>query len=176
MKKIFAIFAFVGVGLLLAGDLSASMMSSNEWKFEPTVGPMIGLKNLDHRFAANFKMGKEMFGGELDMAFAGTPKVLIRPAFTFDYPFYFTFSKKSDFALGPSFDVGPTFGFSGATTIDFFDIGIGVRTAYQITKNFGVVADLFHMTMGFARWISGGGTNTTFTLSYDIKFGVFLLI
>ncbi|MFH1223306.1 MAG: hypothetical protein V1647_03065 [Pseudomonadota bacterium] len=171
MKKIFAVVVFA----LVASTASAAMMSSDQWKFEPTIGPMIGIKNMDHRFAMNFKMGKEMIGGQLSMAFLGTPKVLIRPAFTFEYPFYFTFSKSKDFALGPTVDVGPSFGFSGATAISFFDIGFGVRTAYQITNTFGVVAELFHMTMSFARWVSGVGTSSTFALTYDIKLGVFWL-
>jgi len=171
MKKILAVVAFA----LLTSSAAYATMSSDQWKFEPTVGPMLGIKNVDHRFGMNFKMGKEMFGAQLSMAFAGTPKVMIRPAFTFEYPFYFTFSKKNDFALGPTADAGPSFGFSGSTVVDFMDIGLGVRTAYQFTDTFGVVAELFHMTMGFARWVSGTGTNTTFCLTYDIKVGVYFL-
>lgn len=170
MKKLILVSSLV----LFACSANAAMKST-DWKFEPTLGPSLGIKNSSHRFGMNFKVGQENWGYQLGMAFGGTPKVLFKPAVVFDYPFYFTFSKKNDFAVGPTANAGPVFGFSGGTAVDFINIGIGVRTAYQITDSFGVVAELFNMDMGFVQWAKGQGVSGNFTLTYNMKFGVFML-
>lgn len=174
MKKIFTVTAFALFGMLAASNLSA--YSYDEWKFEPTVAPLIGIKNADTRFGLNLKLGKEWLGGQLGFAFGGTPSVIIKPGIVVDLPFYLTFSKANDFTFGPTFDAGPAFAFSGGTAIDFFDIGLGFRTAYRFSDSFGVVAELVHFTMGFARWISGVGFDSTFCMTYDIKLGIFWMI
>jgi hypothetical protein len=170
MKKLFLVMA-----VALVATTASAAMNSNDWKFEPTLGPSLNIKNSANRFGMNFKMGKEIFGFQLGMAFAGTPKVMVKPAFVFEYPFYFTFSKKNDFSVGPTANIGPVFGFSGATMVDFISLGIGCRTAYQITNSFGVVAELFNMDMGFVQWVKGAGVNGNTWIAYNMKFGVFML-
>ena len=90
MRKLFAILFIATLGLTLTPNLNAAI-DEDAWKFEPTVGPLIGIRNFNHRFGLHLKMGKENFSGLLSVAFGGTPNVLIRPAFVFDLPFYFTF-------------------------------------------------------------------------------------
>jgi len=57
----------------------------------------------------------------------------------------------------------------------FLTLSFGARTTYQFSKRFGAVAELINFNMGFVRWISGVGMNTNFTISYDMKFGIFML-
>ena len=173
MKKI--LLASVLAIFCLSAD--AAKMKPDDWKFEPTFGPSIGVRRANTRFNMNFKVGKENWGYQLGMAFGGTPKVMLRPAIVYDLPYYLTFSKSrpNDFSVGPTFSVGPVLGFSGATMIDFLTLSFGARTTYQFSKRFGVVAELINFNMGFVRWISGVGINTNFTITYDMKFGIFML-
>lgn len=173
MKKIL----FVSLLALICFSADAALVQTGDWKFEPTLGPSIGVKSADTRFGMNFKVGRENWGYQLSMAFGGTPGVLLRPAIVYDLPYYFTFSssRKNDFSVGPTFSVGPILGFKGATMIDFLTISFGARTTYQFSKRFGAVAELINFNMGFVRWISGVGINTNFTITYDMKFGIFML-
>ena len=176
MRKILAITAFAVVGFLSASNLHA--YSNDSWKFEPTVGPTIDIHNWGgSQFTMNLKVGKgDMWSGLMGLSFAGANKAQIKLGIVFDYPFYLTFSKPKDFAIGPTVDAGPKFGFGNiGTAIDFMNIGFGARTAYKINDKFGVVADLVHFTMSFAGWVKGAGTNTGFSMAYDMQFGVFYL-
>ena len=176
MKKLFTVVAFVLFGMLIASNLSA--YSYDSWKFEPTVGPTLGLRNWGgHQFSMNLKLAKgDMWGGMMGFSFAGANKAQIKLALVFDYPFYLTFDKANDFAIGPTVDVGPKFGFGNVgTAVDFFNLGFGVRTAYRFNDRFGVVAELFHLSMSFVQWVSGVGTNGNFALAYDIRAGIFLM-
>ena len=172
MRKILAITAFAVVGFLSASNLHA--YSNDSWKFEPTVGPVIGIHNWGgNQFAMDLKLGKgDMWSGLMGLAFAGANKVQIKLGVVFDYPFYFTFSKSKDFSVGPTVDVGPRFGFGNFTAIDFFNIGFGARTTYKFNDKFGVVADLAHFTMSFVGWAKGAGVNSGFIMAYDMKFGI----
>lgn len=164
------------VSMLFLSFSAYSAIEPDDWKFEPTLGPGIGISNSATTFNINLKIGKDDMNGLLDFRFR-SGFVAIRPAFVYDIPFYFTFVKDEDFSIGPTFDVGPGFGFGGGVTlIDFFDIGFGARATYEITESFGVVFEPMHFTMGFVRWGSGGvGIDTSFVMTYDLKFGVYLL-
>ena len=172
MKKLLTVFTlvFISVGANAA-------ISDKDWKFEPTVGPNIGLKDWGgHQFAMNLKLGKgDMLSGLMGFAFAGANKAQIKLGVAVDVPFYFTFAKKDDFSVGPTFDVGPKFGFGNATMIDFLNLGFGCRTTYQINKSFGVVANLVHFTTSFVNWVDGAGVNSRFAIAYDMQFGIFYL-
>jgi len=178
MKKLFAVFAFAAVAFLASSNLSAAI-DKNDWKFEPTLGPVIDIHNWGGtQFAMNFKIGKgDFFNYLMGMSFAGANRVQLKFGVAIDLPFYFTFSKNNDFSVGPTFDAGPKFGFGSpvGTAIDFMNIGFGCRTTYQFTDSFGVVADLVHFSMSFATWVKGAGINTGFAMAYDMQFGVFLL-
>jgi hypothetical protein len=178
MKRLFAVLAFATVAFLASSNASAAI-DKNDWKFEPTLGPVIGIHNWGGtQFAMNFKIGKgDFFNYLMGMSFAGANAVQLKLGVAIDLPYYFTFSKNKDFSVGPTFDAGPRFGFGGGvgTSIDFMNIGFGCRTTYQFTDSFGVVADLVHFTMSFATWVKGAGVNTGFAMAYDMQFGVFLL-
>jgi len=172
MKKVLLVLA----AILVCGSASATI-NSNEWKFEPTVGPVLGIHNWGgNQFGMNFKIGKgENLSGLFGMAFDGLNNVQLKLGASYDFPFYFTFSKNNDFSVGPTVDAGLRFGFGKGTAIDFLNIGFGCRTAYQITDSFGVVADLVHFSMSFVGWQSGSGVHSNFAMAYDMQFGVFLL-
>ncbi|MBN1115247.1 MAG: hypothetical protein JXA66_07895 [Oligoflexia bacterium] len=173
MKKLLAVFLFVLTGMAFMPVANAAICDEDEWKFEPTLGPSIGIRGYPHQFAMNFKIGKEMMGANLTMA-VGSGTFMIRPAFVVDVPFYLTLAEDEDFSIGPTADVGPTFSVRGIKAVTFIDLGFGARTTYQFTDNFGVVAELIHFTMSFVGWASGAGVNGGFAMSYDMKFGVFL--
>ncbi|MEI6080063.1 MAG: hypothetical protein WCQ53_05475 [bacterium] len=177
MKKFLTVAAFMAVGMLSAANLFASS-SYDSWRIEPTVGPTIDIHNWGGtQFSMNVKVGKgENWSGLMGFAFGGLNKAQIKIGAAFDYPFYFTFSKSEDFAVGPTADAGMKFGFGNiGTTIDFFNLGFGCRTAYRITDDFGVVADLVHFSMSFVGWASGAGVNSGFRMAYDMQFGIFYL-
>jgi hypothetical protein len=169
MKKLLIALAVFGSAALNAA------VDEDTWKFEPTIGPGINIRNYSNQFDVNLKMGKEMFGFSLDSSFGSS--ISFKPTVTFDYPFYLTLDKSDDFAVGPTADLGPSFYVDSPRAIDFFEVGMGVRVAYQINDNFGVVAVPVHFSMSFLRWVSGGsGFNANFNMSYDMKFGVYLLL
>jgi hypothetical protein len=169
MKKL------IVLATLFAGVLNLNAAGDESWKFEPTIGPGIGIRNYEHQFDMNLKFGKENWGGTLDFGLAST--VSIRPAVTFDYPFYISIDKSHDFSVGPTFSAGPSFLVSGnAKGIDFAEFGVGLRLSYLINDNFGVVCVPAHLSMSFLRWLSGPGFDADFNMSYDMKFGVFLLL
>ncbi len=175
MKKLFTVALFVCFGIILSSNVNA--YSYDKWKIEPTVGPVIDVHNWGGtQFAMNVKVGKgDMWSGLMGLSFAGANTMQVKLGVVFDYPFYFTFSKANDFAFGPTFDVGPKFGFGNGTKIDFLNMGFGARTAYRINDKFGVVADLVHFSMSFVGWASGAGVNSGFAMAYDMQFGVFYL-
>jgi hypothetical protein len=168
------------VSVLFLSFNAFSAIEPEDWKFEPSLGPSININGSANSFNINLKIGKDDMSGLLDFRVRGG-FVGIRPAFVYDIPFYFTFVEDEDFSVGPTFDVGPGFGFGGGLTlIDFFDLGFGARATYQITDSFGVVFEPMHFSMGFVRWSSGiagigRGINTNFVMTYDLKFGVYLL-
>jgi hypothetical protein len=177
MRKIFTVAAFALFGMLTASNLSA--YSYDSWKFEPTVGPTIGVHNWGgHQFSMNLKVGKgDMWGGMVGFSFGGANSAQIKLAVVFDYPFYLTLDdRENDFAIGPTVDVGPKFGFGNVgSAVDFLNIGFGLRTAYRFTDKFGVVAELVHFSMSFVQWVSGAGTSGNFAMAYDMRLGVFLM-
>lgn len=178
MKRFFAVTILAATALLASSNLSAAI-SKNDWKFESTLGPTIDMKDWGgHQFTMNFKIGKgDFFNYLMGLSFAGCNRAQIKLGVAIDIPFYFTFSKKEDFSVGPTFDAGPRFGFGSpvGTSIDFMNIGFGARTTYQFTDSFGVVANLVHFTMSFASWVKGAGVNSGFVMAYDMQLGVFLL-
>ncbi len=176
MKKILVLGLLSFLAFSFSSKLEARSYA-NSWKFEGLLGPNIGLKDWGgHQFGMDFKIGKgDMLSGLMGFAFGGANSAQIKMGIAFDIPFYFTFSKRNDFAVGPTFDVGPRFGLGRGTAIDFLNIGFGVRTAYKITDTFGVVAHLAHFTMSFVGWAKGAGVNTGFAMAYDMRFGAFLL-
>ncbi len=172
MKKVLLVLAAV----LMCGFASATTISNNDWKFEPTVGPVIGIHNWGNQFGMNFKIGKgDNLSGLFGVAFGGLNNAQIKLGASYDFPFYFTFSKANDFSVGPTVDAGIRFGFGKITAIDFFNLGFGCRTSYQITNTFGVVADLAHFSTSFVGWVKGNGVDANFAMAYDMQFGVFLL-
>jgi hypothetical protein len=176
MRRLFLVFSVLG--LLAASGLEARGYKDS-WKFEGLIGPNIDMKDWGgHQFGMDLKLGKgDILSGLLGFAFGGLNSAQIKLGLAIDIPFYFTFSKPNDFAMGPSFDVGPRFGFGGAagTGIDFLNIGFGLRTAYKISNSFGVVANLIHFSTSFVAWNSNAGVNSNFAMAYDMRFGVFYL-
>jgi hypothetical protein len=174
MKKLFLVFSVLS--LLAASNVEARGYKDS-WKFEGLIGPNIGLRNWNgHQFGMDLKLGKgDILSGLLGFAFGGANSAQIKLGIAVDIPFYFTFSKPNDFAIGPSFDAGPRFGFGGGTAIDFLNIGFGLRTAYKINNCFGVVANLIHFSTSFVGWASGQGVNSAFVMAYDMRFGIFYL-
>jgi hypothetical protein len=172
MKRLLT-FAFIAT--LVASSLSAGI-NPYKWKFEPTIGGNINVKDAANAFNVNLKMGKGDMSGLIDLKIRGG-FFGVRTAFVYDIPFYFTINKVDDFSVGPTFDIGPGFGFGGGvTSIDFIPIGLGVRTTYSVNKNFGLVFEPAHFTMSFVNWTSGGaGINTGFTMTYDVRAGVYFL-
>jgi len=174
MKKLFLVMA-----VALVSATASAAISENLWKFEPTLGPVIGIRNWGGtQFGMNFKIGKggDGFSGLLGMAFACANNAQFKLGAAYDIPFYFTFSKKDDFSVGPTFDAGMRFGFGKTTMIDFLNLGFGCRTTYQITNNFGIVADLVHFTTSFVDWVKGVGVDSDFLMAYDMQFGIFWLL
>ena len=176
MKKLFVVLSVLG---LFAASALEAKSYENSWRFEGLVGPNIDLRNWGGtQFGMDLKLGKgDMLSGLLGFAFGGANSVQMKLGVNIDIPFYFTFSKPRDFAVGPTFDAGPRFGFGGGlgTSIDFLNLGFGVRTAYKINDSFGVVANLIHFSMSFVGWASGAGVNSNFAMAYDMRFGVFYL-
>ena len=176
MKKLVLISMLVCMGFAVSS--SAEARHYDRWKLEGLLGPNIDVRQWGgHQFAMDLKFGKgDMLSGLLGFAFGGVNSAQIKLGLAVDIPFYFTFSKPNDFAVGPTFNAGPKFGFGRiGTAIDFMNIGFGVRTAYRITDSFGVVAKLANFSMSFAGWARGAGVNTGFSMAYDMRFGVFYL-
>ncbi len=172
MKKLFLVLAAAFVC-----TTASAAVSSDDWKFESTLGPVIDIKDWGGtQFGMNFKIGKgDGLSGLFGMAFGGLNDVQFKLGVAYDIPFYFTFSKNDDFSVGPTFDAGIRFGFGNVTAIDFFNLGFGCRTTYQITDSFGVVADLVHFSMSFVGWADGFGVDSNFAMAYDMQFGIFYL-
>jgi hypothetical protein len=181
MKKSFLIFVFVmfATGSLCAesGYEPGSSYNSDSWRIEPTIGPTLDIHNWGgSQFSIETKIGKgEHWSGLAGLEFGGANTVQIKLGAAYDSPFYVTFSEPNDFAIGPTVDAGMKFGAGRGASIDFFNIGFGLRTAYRIKGNFGVVADLVHFTTSFVTWRNGAGFNGNFAMAYDMKFGIYYL-
>jgi hypothetical protein len=182
MKKfiVVAVFAMLATANAYAySDAYAGSGGEARWKLEPTIGPTIGMHNWGGtQFTMNTKVGKwENWSGLLGLSFGGANSAQIKLGVVFDYPFYLTFDKENDFAIGPTADAGIKFGAGGGlgTSIDFFNLGFGLRTAYRINDVFGVVADLVHFTTSYVVWTKGVGVNSGFAMAYDLQMGIFYL-
>ncbi|MEI6080038.1 MAG: hypothetical protein WCQ53_05350 [bacterium] len=177
MKKFFigAIFAALATTASLYADTDPNL-----WKLEPTIGPTMDLHNWGgNQFSMNVKVGKgENWSGLVGLNFGGANAAQIKLGLVYDYPFYLTFSKTNDFAIGPTADAGIKFGAGGGrgSSVDFLNLGFGLRTAYKIKDNFGVVADLVHFTTSFVGWTNGAGVNSGFAMAYDMQFGIFYML
>jgi len=177
MKKILVVAIFT---MLATFNLYAdSNFNSDTWKIEPTIGPTIDLHNWGgSQFSIDTKVGKgENWSGLLGLNFGGANAAQVKFGLVYDYPFYLTFSKENDFAIGPTADAGIKFGAGGAlgASVDFINIGFGLRTAYKIYDNFGVVANLIHFTTSFVEWTHASGLNSNFAMAYDMRVGVYYL-
>ena len=166
MKKLLIVFAMFASTAVFAGPTSDAA-----WKFEPTIGPGIGIRGYAHQFDINLKFGKENWGGTMDWSFANG--VTTKLAVVYDYPFYISLDKSDDFSVGPTADAGILIGVQ-----NFFmaipEIGFGARLSYQLNDNFGVVFVPIHLSMNF--FSINTVDNFGFRMSYDMKFGVFLLL
>jgi len=176
MKK----FIIVAVFAILATANLCAEPNPTLWKIEPTIGPNIDLHSWGgNQFAIDTKIGKgENWSGLVGLNFGGANAVQLKLGAAFDYPFYLTFSdsRPKDFAIGPTFDAGMKFGGGRGASVDFLNLGFGLRTAYQIYDNFGVVANLIHFTTSFVGWRSGAGVNTNFAMAYDMRVGIYYLL
>lgn len=168
MKKLLVLCSFVALAA------SSAFAGSDDWQFESTLGPSIGVHNAAHNFMLEPRIGKEYIKGGLGMYFGNL--VAFRPHVAVDLPFYLSLANSDDFIIGPTFDAGLLFNFKTATSIDFFNLGFGLKTAYKFSDTFGVIFVPVHFMMSFVQWVSGVGTGTGFAMTYDIKFGVFLTL
>ena len=176
--KIF--FAAVAFALLMTANLYADThTSSGLWKLEPTIGPTIDIHRWGgSQFTTNIKIGKgENWSGLLGLSFGGANAAQVKFGVVYDYPFYVTFSEEDDFAIGPTVDAGIRFGAGGnqGASVDFFNLGYGLRTAYRINDRFGVVANLLHFTTSFVGWTRGAGINSGFAMAYDMQLGIYYM-
>ena len=188
MKKILmltlvAMFATINLYAESGSDYNSDYNSNpnrDTWKIEPLLGPTIDIDSWGgSQFSIDTKIGKgENWSGLVGLNFGGANAVQLKLGAVFDYPFYLTFSKTNDFAIGPTFDAGMRFGAGGGrgTYIDFLNLGFGLRTAYKINNNFGVVANLVHFTTSFVGWTNGAGVTSHFAMAYDMRFGIYYLI
>jgi len=175
MKKILVLVVFA---MLATANLFA--FESRPWKLEPTIGPTIDLHDRGgSQFSMDVKLGKgENWSGLLGLNFGGANAAQVKFGIVYDYPFYLTFSEANDFAIGPTADAGIRFGAGGdaGASVDFLNLGFGLRTAYKIYDNFGVVANLVHFTTSYVGWTKSTGVNGGFSMAYDMRFGIYYLI
>ncbi|MBN1114493.1 MAG: hypothetical protein JXA66_04070 [Oligoflexia bacterium] len=165
------------LSLTLFFSVSLCAFDESGKEFELRVGPRFSIKNSVTQISTGFAIGGEYVKFLFDYSYGGSTN-FIRPALLVDVPFYLGIGDSLTLGLGPTFDIGPAFGFSGgATAIFFAPVGLGMKTLFFFNDNIGIGFTPVHFTMSFASAIIAGGSSGVVTVtqvSYDLMFSFVL--
>jgi len=139
------------------------------------VGPMVNIKDWGPN---QFFIGAA-FGGKymrLGLGYARASTTLgtmnsYRPFLLIDVPFTF-----GSFAIGPTLDIGPSFGFvGGQKVVDVMMIGFGLDIKWYFNNMVGIALSPIHFSNSFANYTTGGtGWTKGYKMSYDLLFSFIL--
>lgn len=126
-----------------------------------------------NQFDIGAKFGGDTFSGALDLAFGNL--MTIKPKFVMDLNYYY---KNNELIMGPTFDIGPSFSFNmDVLFINFFEIGIGYKIAYELTNTMGIVFTPVHVTTSIFGWGTNGiGLDAGLWQSYEMYFSIYWLL
>ena len=178
MKKI--LIALTLVSVLFGSYAHASSDDRGNNVFQLIIGPMIDVRDWG---ANQFTMGIN-YGGKYvrfgvnygRMSANNVTMNAFKPYFLIDIPFSFDIGQKSQLAIGPVIDFGPSFGFAaGEKIIDVMQLGYGLDVKFYFNDNIGLSVTPIHFTDSFATYTTGGiGFTKQFRMSYDLLFSFLL--
>lgn len=162
MKKLLFVMAI----LLVVPSLVEAKVPSNKWKMEGTLLNSVSFATatapIFPKFGVNAKFG---FGkGE---GFFGYARLAVPSGIGFDLGlgagydlplWYFSVGRMRDnISLGFTFDAGVSLGYCGAFYVDMIGLGAGGRMTYDISRNFGLVAEPIHLSFHFVGYAGAFG-------------------